>query len=328
MENIDFVITWVDGGDPAWQAEKRRYQPQKNDDDSAVRYRDWDNLQYWFRAVEQYAPWVNRIHFITWGHLPGWLNTQHPKLHIVNHADYIPPQYLPVFSSHPIELNIHRIRELAEHFVYFNDDIFLNAPVTPRNFFKNGKPVDKLIFDVLYPSQAPISPILYNNCRAASKYIRKPALIKNNLRKIFYPWYGVAGIKNYLTLPYPWFTGFYNHHLPISFRKSDFEEVWAQEPELMDSTCRNRFRSGDDVSPWLIRYWYLAKGEVEPCSYRQGKIFELSDDNRALLRELKRKKYRMICCNDAGRCSDFEKVKAELSGALHDELPDKSRFEV
>ena len=26
------------------------------------------------------------------------------------HEDYIPKQYLPTFSSHPIELNMHRIR--------------------------------------------------------------------------------------------------------------------------------------------------------------------------------------------------------------------------
>ena len=35
---IDFVVTWVDGNDPN------------------VRFRDWDNMQYWFRAVEKFAP--------------------------------------------------------------------------------------------------------------------------------------------------------------------------------------------------------------------------------------------------------------------------------
>ena len=63
-------------------------------------------LKYWFRAVEAYAPWVGQVHFITWGHLPEWLNTQCPKLHIVNHEDYIPEKYLPTFSANPIELNI------------------------------------------------------------------------------------------------------------------------------------------------------------------------------------------------------------------------------
>ena len=27
-----------------------------------------DNLKYWFRGVEKFAPWVNKIYFITYGH--------------------------------------------------------------------------------------------------------------------------------------------------------------------------------------------------------------------------------------------------------------------
>ena len=100
---IDFVIPWVDGNDPAWQEERRKYKPDTGADASAARYRDMGILKYWFRAVEAYAPWVNRIHFITWGHLPEWMNTDHPKLHIVNHKDYIPAEYLPTFNANPIE---------------------------------------------------------------------------------------------------------------------------------------------------------------------------------------------------------------------------------
>ena len=54
------------------------------------RYRDWDNLQYWFRGVEQFAPWVRENSFVTWGHLPKWLNTEHPKLHIVKARRFHP----------------------------------------------------------------------------------------------------------------------------------------------------------------------------------------------------------------------------------------------
>ena len=123
-EKIDFVMPWVDGSDIEWQREKTRYRDkevnQKEIDASMARYRDWDNLQYWFRGVEKFTPWVNKIHFITYGHLPKWLNTTNPKLQIVKHEDYIPEKYLPVFSARPIELNIHRIPGLSDKFVYFN----------------------------------------------------------------------------------------------------------------------------------------------------------------------------------------------------------------
>ena len=32
-EEIDFVILWVDGADPEWQKEKRKYSPEVENDD-------------------------------------------------------------------------------------------------------------------------------------------------------------------------------------------------------------------------------------------------------------------------------------------------------
>ena len=142
---IDFVIAWVDGSDTEWQKEKARFETGSTSGDRReIRFRDWDNLRYWFRAVEMYAPWVNRIHFVTWGHFPKWLNTEHPKLHIVKHEDFIPSEFLPTFNSHTIEWNFHRILGLSERFVYFNDDMFLLNQIRPENFFIGEKPVDML----------------------------------------------------------------------------------------------------------------------------------------------------------------------------------------
>ncbi len=56
MENkIDFVILWVDGSDEAWLDERRKYSGDENTG-SKSRYRDWNNLQYWFRGVEKLCP--------------------------------------------------------------------------------------------------------------------------------------------------------------------------------------------------------------------------------------------------------------------------------
>lgn len=66
----------------------------------------------------------------------------HPKLNLVTHDQIIEPHCLPTFNSHAIEINIHKIEGLAEHFVYFNDDTFINSPLEPEFFFKNGLPCD------------------------------------------------------------------------------------------------------------------------------------------------------------------------------------------
>ena len=87
-----------DGSDSAWIKQRNEYLGIKNDQTQDSRFRDWENLQYWFRGVEKFAPWVNHIYFVTWGHIPSWLNTDHPKLTVVKHEDYIPKQFLPITS--------------------------------------------------------------------------------------------------------------------------------------------------------------------------------------------------------------------------------------
>lgn len=74
-QEIDFVIAWVDGNDPEWRKEKQKYLAEFLGEEALIdqgdyRYRDWDILHYWFRAVEKYAPWVRKIHFVTCGQIP------------------------------------------------------------------------------------------------------------------------------------------------------------------------------------------------------------------------------------------------------------------
>ena len=115
MKNkIDFVIMWVDGNDPKWKAEREKYELNKGKDDNRdFRFRDWDNLQYIFRGIEKFTPWVNRVHLVTWGHLPKWINLDCKKLNIVKHSDYLPEEYQPCFNSEALEINLHRIKGLS-----------------------------------------------------------------------------------------------------------------------------------------------------------------------------------------------------------------------
>ena len=135
---IDFVIIWVDGNDKQWQAEKAKYDGKTvTNANSEVRFRDWDNLQYWFRGVEKFAPWVNKVYLVTDNQKPDWLNIDSDKLVLIDHKEIINNDFLPVFSANPIESNIHRIPGLSEHFVFFNDDMYLTAPVSPDDFFSD-----------------------------------------------------------------------------------------------------------------------------------------------------------------------------------------------
>ena len=145
---IDIVVPWVDAGDPQWQAQRNKaagITEAPTEDNADARFRDWDIIRYLFRGIQKHAPWVRTVHFITVGHLPKWMNTEAPGLRIVKHTDYIPEIYLPTFSSHTIELNMHRIPGLAEHFIYFNDDILIQKDLVRTNFFLRGLPRDTAV---------------------------------------------------------------------------------------------------------------------------------------------------------------------------------------
>ena len=117
-ECIDFVVLWVDCNDPAWQSKRAEFRPDKQATDvSAARYRDWDLLRYWFRGVHRFAPWVRKIHFVTDGQIPEWLNVEHPKLNCVSHSDYMPGNMrllsvLPRLEYVPNDLGMHRCHPL------------------------------------------------------------------------------------------------------------------------------------------------------------------------------------------------------------------------
>ncbi len=332
MNLIDFVITWVDGNDPEWIKQKNEYNPDKSADIGGNRYRDMGLLRYWFRAVEKYAPWVNKVHFITCGHLPEWLNTDCEKLNIVKHSDYIPEKYLPTFNSHPIELHMHRIEGLAEQFVYFNDDFILNGPVTPEYYFKNGVPCDFLHAHNIYYGYTQ-NTYAHVQTNVANEISKKHSYFKSFMRHPFkfinvvYPL--KQNIMNFLKLENKnHFIGFYDSHLPIAYTKRHFIEVWEQYEDVLDYTSGNKFRTPYDVSHNLMRYYRFAKGEFEPVSQAsRGKYFNLMLNAEEIPLAILDEKYKQICINDTTGDFDFEAVSQKIVAAYEQKLPDKSMFE-
>lgn len=348
-EPVDFVLTWVDGNDPDWRADFNQYSPENKQLNGSDKFRDWDNLQYLFRAFETFTPWVNKIYFVTCGHLPAWLNTDHPKLVVVNHQDYMAKKNLPVFSSHPIEINLHRIEGLSERFVYFNDDCFLLRPMAKEAFFKDGLPVDAAICNIM--NDGNIAPIVLNCIdlinknfnRHKGQKLTKNQIIRKHLWKWFNPGYGKKMLDTLLLMNWHVFSGFVDFHQPQAFLKSTFSKVWDAEPEVLDRTSASKFRNNRDINQYLFRYWQLVTGMFTPDSYQNAfkgrKRVELRTINDAekACEDLVSGKYNVYCLNDAMTKGRFtaEDVSPEgiaysidiLKKALDKVLPEKSGFE-
>ena len=331
--DIDIVVLWVDGNDPAWQAEKAKYQGKAiTDANAANRFRDWGLMPYWFRCVEKFTPWVRKVHFVTCGHVPIFLNLDAPKLNHVRHSDYIPAEYLPTFSANTIEMNVHRIPGLAEHYIFFNDDMFLIRPMPETSFFRDGLPCT-------FGGEVPAAfrgtagiwqHLIANDLRVVNNHFSKPAQVRVNRKKYAnraYPWKNNLRTK-LLERFYPEnFLGFKNLHAPAAFLKSTLETIWEEEPELLNATSANRFRSNEDVNQWLAIWWQIAAGDFSP--FMTDNVVEdcTEDSVDALCAMIRDQKHDMVCVNDPSVDVDVDALSAKLKAAFEAILPEKSSFE-
>ena len=329
QEKIDFVVLWVDGSDRDWLAKKASYQPDRTADVSAVRYRDWDMFRYWFRSVEKYAPWVNRIHLVTDDQIPSWLNCTHPKLHLVSHRDFIPEEDLPLFNSSAIEIGIGAIPELSDHFVYFNDDVFLNAPITSEYYFRCGVPVDMAGLTRRSEVKTTFACIVQNDNRLINKYFDKKTVIRENFFKWFRPTYGKTFLRTLLYCRGKEFRGFVIPHMSIAYRKSDLSRVWEKESELLADTQTHHFRCETDLSHFVYRFWRLCEGDFYPQKNR-GYYISLHDRRSAerAAALIRGGRVPEFCLNDNWEKDDFQAAKELLTRAFEEKLPEKSSFEI
>jgi len=329
--DIDFAVTWVDMGDHKWKEEFVRYSggiDNSRNETSAARFRDYGFLKYWFRGVEKFAPWVRKVHFITCGQKPEWLNVKNPKLCLVNHEDYIPKQFLPCFNSSSIEMHLHKIPDLSDHFVYFNDDFFIINNVEQERFFRNGLPCDIAAFRI-NDAMSQWGKRIRNNIKLINKHFDKKDVINRFHDKWFDKSYGVKARWNYILKPYNKFVTLRTPHNAQPYLKSTFEEVWAAaEDELME-TSSHRFRSVSDLTPELFRTWQICKGNFEPYNtYNDTKMFPLIIKPKQAAEAIRNQSYKLVCLNDNIHIRNYELVMRNIQSAFENILPRKSSFEI
>ena len=329
--NIDFVVTWVDMNDPKWQKDFAKHSGKidnNKNETSVARFRDYGLLKYWFRGVEKFAPWVRYIHFVTCGQKPEWLDENHPKLRLVNHEDYIPKEYLPVFNSSLIEIYLHKIPDLAEHFVYFNDDFFIINKISQERFFRNNLPTDIAAFRI-NSGMSLWSKCLRNNIRMINNHFNKKEVMKRDHDKWFHPDYGKKSRLASLLKPYGKFITLCTPHNAQPYTKTTFEEVWEHAGKELAEMSKHRFRSEEDYTQELFRTWQICSSNFVPYNtYSDTKMFPLIIKRKKAVKAIREQSYSLVCINDNEHIKDFEKVMNEVQSAFDSVLPEKSNFEL
>lgn len=331
MSDIDFVVTWVDNQDIEWRNKKNHYLSKSDENFTEAeigdeRFRDYGTLLYLFRSIEKYANWVHHVYLITDGQKPDWLKLNNNKVTVIDHQDILPKGSLPTFNSDVIECGIPKIPNLAEKFVYFNDDILINKKVSPEDFFIDDKPRDSRIYSPITPNGV-YDKITFSTTMLINQWLdgRWPISKQGIKQTIFESKAQLFNLymqkRRHAVLGY-WLTHTANSYTKQSFNKA--EEIWKNE---LSSIQNNQFRDVSDVSiTLLVRYLQLELGNFIPRKLDFSELYSLKDLDR-IIKDLKEEQHSIICINDAD-ISNFDKVTSVLDKKLSKKYNKKSLFEL
>ena len=289
---VDIVYLWVDGNDAQWRARRRlarqRLSAADHVDMAAYsnvegRFRDNDELRFSLRALEQFFPDHGHVYLVTDRQTPHWLR-QHPRLTVIDHRDLIPAHALPTFDSGHIESYIHRIPRLSERYLYFNDDVFLGAPLDLSHWFFEGGVFVGWSDDAPVSDEAmqPSATALENACRRSIAWLRDDAAVSEQ------PPY-VGDFRTF-------------SHAPRPMLKSVMLALEDIAPELFESVRSTVFRSWEHpalVSDFVLR-WSLLHGFARVRAYRFAHASTGAPDAAAVLQDITQKLGAMdfFCIND------------------------------
>ncbi|MFE7561606.1 stealth family protein [Kitasatospora sp. NPDC057500] len=321
---IDAVITWVDDSDPAWQERRAAARarlahtaaPIAEEDgvaesgiagDADQRFRNRDELRYCLRALAANAPWIRRIHLVTDDQTPHWLDTAHPGLTVVPHRElFAGTDAGPVFNSHAIETRLHLVPDLAEHFLYLNDDVFLGRPLVPEDFFLgNGMPRYFPDNRIIPPGGAESGDSVYVAAQKNTRGALAAAVGKTYPRTL--------------------------KHSPHPLRRSVLAESAERFAAELHDTVRSPFRSAADLAPvtLAIHYGHATARTVEGHLY-DGYFVTDSTEDLARLAQLHDERWAdYFCLADGTRdLLSPEEQEQAVTDFLRAYFPAPSPFEL
>jgi hypothetical protein len=277
------------------------------------RFSDHGELRYALRALDQFAPWVRKIFLVTNGQVPDWLDCSSDRVTIVCHDELFPDRNdLPTFNSHAIELHLHRIPGLSEHYLYFNDDVFLGSPVAPDDF--NSPLTGQRIYfeDWGMP--------FFTDGSTLGRALTRTQQLLNARYGENRKWRAIA-------------------HTPQIYKRSILQEVEGIWAEDFRRTSRNRFRAADDVALRVLYYHVLVEDKryrcfpttaKEPATYVFFRLGANPKRARQRLGEIVELRPKFFCLNDdlgADESPEAAATSLELASFLEAYFPNPSRFE-
>lgn len=244
---IDVVFTWVNDKDPEWISRYNYFRESYSGDiglhaKDLARFSNHDELKYSLRCVIKNIPWVRNVFIVTDNQRPDWIDIDYDKrVTIVDHRDIISEKYLPTFNSHVIEAHLHNIEGLAEHFIYFNDDVFVARPLPVGHFFKSNGNAS------LFLSKKNLNQM---NRKGTSTPTMHASLTG---RSLLSKQFNSQQIDSPLV------------HTYVPLRKSQYKKCWSIFESEIKRFLPNKFRSNNDLNmaTFLVPWFTYLDGKAE-----------------------------------------------------------------
>jgi len=286
VPTIDLVVTWVDGHDPKVVALKQKYQALEDNPHPGAtapyRMESYDELKYLLRSVCRYAPWINKVHILVSHHQrPPWLVDSHVKLHVVNDTEVIPTSHLPTFNSHALEVNMHKIPGLAEHYIYCCDDMMFGNHTPPSSFFNRNGTL------AMFLSPTSVRPVTDDQVKRS---MHQHAW-RNNYRAL--------QAKSCYQIPQ-----YLPSHQMLLTSKSLGKRMDEKFPDLVEATSSSKFRHADNIHPLGLQLYngicegVVMPAETPPSMKYMGWSPSLPGVNKRKLRLISQTQPQLICFNN------------------------------
>lgn len=281
---MDAVITYVEC-DKNFEEQYKKYVKK---DFSVSRFRSYHVLDLQIKLIRKYMPYIKNIFIVVSDKSQIEEYSDLSNSIIVEHSQIIPSQYLPCFNSCTIEMFLHNIPDLAEEFIYFNDDTFVINKVSQYDFFRGTQPV-------LSPKIKDIPPepnLFEQQCiNSTNEVLKKLKKEKSYSGKYF--------VQEHICRPY---------------LKRTFSIIWSRcREDIIYSLTRTRNRK--NFNCYLFNnYDIVSDNYVEKKHDYQ--YFELSDSPIKLKNKVGLCNKSLICINDNGEYYDFNELQIKIKEAL------------
>jgi len=327
MSKIDIVITWVNGSDPLHFKKRQKYQNADSKHHAqataSTRFGHCGEIYYCIASILKYANFINRIWIVTDNQRPAHLDAfakaglcDPDFIQVVDHKivfrDF--EEFLPTFNARSVEAVLWRIPELAEQFVYMNDDFFLNSNIASADFFDRGKP--RIFGRFIKPDHRRLKIKIQDAFR---KLTFQQENTRPSYRKALERASNLAGFtEKYLNT---------DHH-PHPQRKSVLEEFFAENFSVLKKQVSYRFRSIDQYSPASLGYHLeIARhgAKVENrlhLEYIRPNKIRIAD---SAFDGIRNGTHKYGCIQSLDECDDemIEYVQYLMSRKFHDYLPNQ-----